>query len=133
MDIVQPKSTGARLVAISAAIDVVAVLFFVALGRTTHDESLNLIGLLTTWWPFLAALAVGWIATVAWLRPVSIVRTGIGVWIITVGLGMVLRVISGQGTALAFIIVAFVAVGILLLGWRAVAAVILRRKSPQNA
>jgi hypothetical protein len=44
---------------------------------------------------------------------------------------MVLRVISGQGTALAFMIVACVVLGALLTGWRALAhAVASRRRQP---
>ena len=36
----------------------------------------------------------------------ALVPTGVGVWLCTVAIGMVLRVVSGQGTALAFILVA---------------------------
>nr|WP_279472852.1 DUF3054 family protein [Actinomadura darangshiensis] len=36
-------------------------------------------------------------------------------------LGMVLRVVSGQGTAFAFVVVASVFLGLTLLGWRGVA------------
>ncbi|GAB3567085.1 DUF3054 domain-containing protein [Spelaeicoccus albus] len=123
------------LVATAAVLDVVLTLAFVVIGRSSHAEGITLAGTMTTWWPFLAGLAVGWIGTAAWLRPMSIVRSGIGIWLITVGIGMALRVVSGQGTAVSFIVVALVAVGVLLLGWRAAAIPILRRsrrKTPRG-
>ena len=40
------------------------------------------------------------------------------IWLLTVALGMVLRVVSGQGTAAAFIVVALAFLGLFLLGWR---------------
>ena len=40
------------------------------------------------------------------------------IWLCTVTLGMILRVVSGQGTAAAFIVVALAFLGLFLLGWR---------------
>jgi len=40
--------------------------------------------------------------------------------------GMALRVVSGQGTAVAFIVVATVFTALLLLGWRLVARMVRR-------
>lgn len=124
-----------KSVVAAALIDVVLTLVFVLIGRSSHAEGITLSGTLTTWWPFLAGLAIGWAATAGWLKPMSIARTGIGVWLVTVAAGMLLRVISGQGTAVSFIIVALVAVGVLLLGWRAAAIPFLRRsrrKTPRR-
>jgi hypothetical protein len=45
----------------------------------------------------------------------------VGAWLGTVALGMLLRVVSGQGTAPAFIGVALVFLGLFLLGWRLLA------------
>jgi hypothetical protein len=42
----------------------------------------------------------------------------VGAWLGAVALGMLLRVISGQGTAPAFIGVALAFLGLFLLGWR---------------
>jgi hypothetical protein len=74
-----------------------------------------------TAWPFLAGLAVGVVASRAWRRPGSITGAGIAVWLSTVAVGMLLRVVSGQGTAVAFIAVALVFLGVTMLGWRLVA------------
>jgi hypothetical protein len=46
------------------------------------------------------------------------VPTGVGVWIGTVAGGQLLRVLSGQGTAAAFIVVSLLFLGLFLLGWR---------------
>jgi hypothetical protein len=77
--------------------------------------------------PFLIALAVGWAAARAWRAPVAW-RTGLVVWPVTVALGMVLRRFAfDRGTATSFIVVASVATGLLLLGWRLVARRVIAR------
>lgn len=124
-----PSRPHPRTVLVAAALDVVLVIVFAATGRASHEESAFGLGLLTTAWPFLAALAVGWIVTLAWRRPLAIGRTGVPVWLITVVGGMLLRFVSGQGTALAFIIVATIVLGVALVGWRGIAALIRRRRS----
>lgn len=108
-----------RVVASAAAADVVAVLVFVALGRRSHDEPGNaVVGALRVAAPFLIALGVAWLVTRAWRRPIAIV-TGLMIWPITVALGMVLRrTVFDRGTAASFIVVATIATGVLLVGWR---------------
>jgi len=47
---------------------------------------------------------------------------------------MVLRVVSGQGTAAAFIVVALAFLGLFMLGWRLCAGLIARRsRIPANS
>ena len=107
------------------------MLAFVLAGRRSHDEMAAIAGIASTAWPFLAGLLVGWGVSRAWRRPLDALRTGLPVAAFTVAIGMVLRVISGQGTAFAFIVVACVVLGTLLTGWRAVAhAVGSRRRQP---
>ena len=104
-------------------IDAVLVIVFAAIGRATHDgDVLGPFGsgLATTSWPFLVALLVGWLAVRAWRAPLAVVRTGLPVWGVTVILGMLLRAVSGQGVAVAFVIVAAITLALFLLGWRAV-------------
>mgnify|MGYP001387874682 CR=1 FL=1 len=110
---------------VPAGIDVCAVLAFVAIGRASHDEALNPIGFAGTAWPFLVGLAAGWAAVRAWRRPEALVPTGVAVWAATIVIGMVLRAVTGQGTAAAFVVVASLFLGAVLLGWRLVAG--LRR------
>ena len=108
--------------------DAVLVLVFVLIGRASHDEN-PVLGALTTYWPFLVALGAGWIASLGWRAPLSIVRTGLPVWAITVALGMVLRVVADQGVQLSFVIVTSIVLAVFLLGWRAIAALVLRRRT----
>ncbi|MBC2642501.1 MULTISPECIES: DUF3054 domain-containing protein [unclassified Rhodococcus (in: high G+C Gram-positive bacteria)] len=115
------------------AVDVVLVIVFCAIGRRSHDEANALTGLATTAWPFLTGLAVGWIATLALYRDkfdaFLLIPTGIVVWLSTLVVGMLLRVVSGQGTAFSFIIVAGTVLAVFLLGWRAVAKVVTRTRA----
>ena len=46
---------------------------------------------------------------------------------------MVLRVIAGQGTAFAFILVALAFLGLFLLGWRLAARLVTRFRTPSPA
>jgi Protein of unknown function (DUF3054) len=104
----------------AALLDVCCVLAFVAIGRASHDHGESAAGLASTAWPFLTGLAVGWLVSRAWRRPAAIAPAGLGAWLGTVAIGMILRVLAGQGTALAFIAVALAFLALFLLGWRAV-------------
>lgn len=111
-----------RRVAAAAALDIVAVLVFVVIGRRNHHEGGNIVvGALKVAAPFIIALAVGWLTTRA-SRTLMTVRTGLQVWACTVVLGLLLRrFVFDRGTALAFMIVATLTLGVLLIGWRAIA------------
>lgn len=111
-------------IVVSAVIDVVVVLLFALIGRASHNE--GALGLFGTAWPFLAGLALGWAVMRAWRHPHRIVWTGLGIWVATVVGGMLLRLASGQGTQFAFILVATAALGLLLIGWRALSLLVSR-------
>jgi len=121
----------ARSVALALAADTVLVVAFTAIGRASHDSEV-LAGLAQTAWPFLAGLLAGWAITRGWRAPAAPLRTGVGVWAATVVVGMILRALSGQGTALPFVIVATLTLLVLLVGWRSLAAGIRRgrRREP---
>ena len=110
----------------AAIIDVCCVLAFVAIGRASHHDGETIGGLASTAWPFLAGLGVGLLAARGWRRPAAIVPAGLGAWLGAVAVGMLLRAVAGQGTAAAFIGVALAFLGLFLLGWRAVARVVVR-------
>ena len=99
-------------------LDIGCVLVFVIIGRASHAKGETLAGIASTSWPFLCGLALGWVLSRAWRRPVALRPAGISAWLCTVAVGMVLRVVSGQGTAVAFIGVALAFLGLFLLGWR---------------
>jgi hypothetical protein len=107
---------------------VVAVLVFVVIGRASHTHGNTVAGMAGTSWPFLAGLALGWIVARAWCRPLELAPTALIVWTCCVAVGMVLRVVAGQGTAVAFVAVALGFLGLELLGWRALAR-LTRRKA----
>jgi hypothetical protein len=118
-----------RSVRLAVVADCCCVLLFVIIGRASHTKGESLGGIASTAWPFLAGLAGGWLAARGWRRPLGLVPAGVGAWLGTVALGMVLRVVSGQGTALAFILVALAFLGLFLLGWRLACGYLLRRQS----
>ncbi|MCP2292280.1 DUF3054 domain-containing protein [Nocardia amikacinitolerans] len=106
------------------AVDALLVILFCVIGRRSHDEAV-IAGLLKTLWPFAIGLAIGWVlalvvagragrfdGTVLW-------PTGVLIWLSTLIGGMVLRMISGQGTAVSFVLVAGTVLALFLLGWRA--------------
>lgn len=114
-------------VVLSAAIDLVLVVAFVLIGRASHGE--DVLGTLNTLWPFVVGLVVGWLGMRAWFSPRRVVWTGIGIWIATVLIGMLLRVASGQGIQLSFVIVATIVLAVFLLGWRTIAALFMGVRS----
>lgn len=103
------------------AADVVCVVVFCAIGRRSHAEGLTVAGVAETAWPFLTGTAVGWLLARAWRRPAALLPTGVVVWVSTVVIGMLLRKLTGQGTATSFVVVASLTTAALLLGWRAIA------------
>ena len=107
-------------------IDLVAVVVFVAIGRAHHDHGDALRGLISTSWPFALGLAVAWLAT-TWRSHAGLdLRDGALVVTVTVTIGMVARVLAGQGTALAFILVALAFLGLEMEGWRLIARRVTR-------
>ncbi|NDL57152.1 DUF3054 family protein [Phytoactinopolyspora sp. XMNu-373] len=117
----------------AALVDLVIALGFVLAGRGTHDGPALVgdpQGFAESAWPFVVAAAVGWLVTRAWRWPLSPVRAGVGIWAATVVVGMSLRAVSGQGTALPFVIVAPLTLAALLIGWRVVARRFLAARPP---
>ena len=124
MATLSPSARAAR----AAVFDLVSVILFVLVGRVSHGEAVDAGGVLSTAWPFLVGLAIGWIASVAWRRPYGVVQPGLIVWASTVVLGVLLRFVTGVGAETSFIVVTAVVLGALLVGWRAVATLLSRRR-----
>lgn len=108
--------------------DALLVLVFVLIGRASHDEN-PVLGALVTYWPFLVALVLGWVVARAWKNPLAVLRSGVPVWAVTVVVGMLLRTLSDQGVQVSFVIVTSVVLGVFLLGWRAIARVVVARRA----
>jgi Protein of unknown function (DUF3054) len=108
--------------AIAFVVDALVVLVFAAVGRRSHAESAAVTGVLVTAWPFFTGLTLGWAGfAAAHRRPPLTPRDAVGLWVPTVAIGMLLRQLTGKGTALSFVVVATLFLGAGLLGWRAVA------------
>lgn len=115
------------------ALDATLVVAFAVIGRSSHAEGIDVVGVWGTAWPFLVGLAAGWLASSAWRRPVAPWPTGVIVWAATLVVGMLLRLATDQGVQVAFVVVAALTLAILLVGWRTVAALIARRSSTRAA
>lgn len=112
------------------AADLVLVLVFAAIGRAEHDKGNVVLGVLDTAWPFLVGTGIGWLLVRQLGKREAVdVGTGITVWLSTVLFGMLLRQLTGDGTAFSFIVVATLVLGVLLVGARAAYSMILARAS----
>jgi hypothetical protein len=108
-----PRSPAAAI-----GIDLVLIVAFAALGRSSHDEGATVGGTAETAAPFLLGYSAGALATGLHRDPLSI-RRAAAAWGVGMTLGLALRNLAfGRGIALSFIIVALVTTAVLLLGWR---------------
>ena len=124
---------------LAAVIDVVLIVVFALVGRSSHGESESALALWTTAYPFLAGWAIGYVTSGAWARPLRFWPTGVVVWILTVFVGLAIRVATGQGDVdgnplpISFVIVATIVLAVFLLGWRGIARLVLRALDRRNA
>ncbi|PZF56997.1 DUF3054 domain-containing protein [Curtobacterium sp. MCSS17_008] len=115
---------------LAAVVDIVLIVAFALIGRSSHAEAASLPGLWTTAYPFLAGWAVGYLVVRGWTRPLRTWPTGVVVWVATVAIGLLLRVLTGQGDVagdplpLSFVVVATIVLAVFLLGWRLVVTAI---------
>lgn len=116
-------------------VDLVLVVVFCVIGRLSHAEGIfsDLPGLVNTIWPFVVAALVAHVVLLARRVRAERMLPGLVVWAVTLVLGLGLRAVSGQGTALPFIIVATLTLALFLLGWRAVLALVRRLSRPVPA
>ena len=114
------------------AADVVCVLLFAVIGRTSHNEANNLAGVLGTAWPFLAGCALGLLLARVWRRPAGL-RTGLVVWVGTAAAGIALRLLGGATAAWPFVIVATLSLGLLIVGWRALYGLVRRARAERQS
>jgi hypothetical protein len=117
-----------NVIAGSVVADVVAVLIYVTVGRSSHDESLGLSGLFDTAWPFLVGIVGGYIGIALTRWPTLSLRGGLVITVKTLVIGLVLRYgVAKDGTEFSFVVVTIVVLSVLMLGWRLVAAALLTR------
>ncbi len=111
-------------------LDLVCVLAFAAAGKGSHEPGRSEWVVLAIVWPFALAVLVAHAGLRArGVAPGTVRPAGLVVLVVTYVLGMVLRVVSGRGIAVGFLVVAAIFLAVTLLGWRAVAAVLARRRA----
>jgi Protein of unknown function (DUF3054) len=110
------------------AVDVICILVFAIVGRSSHQEAPDLLGVAHTAWPFLAGSLFGTLIGRTWRRPYAL-TSGVAVWLGTVIGGMTLRMLTGAGVQLSFVVVASIVLGLLILGWRAGLRLIQRARA----
>ena len=115
-----------RIPALAIVADLVAVVVFAAIGRMSHGEPDDLMGLLGTAAPFLVGVLVMWAMPAVRAQPVG-VRAALTVWAGTVVIGLLLRAGLTERLPLSFAVVTAVSLAVLLLGWRAPSAAVSMR------
>lgn len=122
MTVAAPSSRTALL---AAAADAVAVVVFAAVGRLSHGEPDDLLGLAATVAPFGVGLVAAWATPVVRREPAGW-RAGVVAVVCAAGLGLLLHAGFTGRLPLGFAVVATVSLAVLLLGWRGLAALVAR-------
>jgi Protein of unknown function (DUF3054) len=115
-----------RAAIVAFVLDVVSILVFVIVGLISHHKQFDFVDILVVLWPFLGGLVIGWALTRSWRAPFRIFWNGVTIWVATVLIGMILRAVSGQDVPIAFVGVTALVLGVLFLGWRAIARLVTR-------
>ena len=106
------------------------IVVFAAIGRRNHDESGTVDAVFTTAAPFLIGLGVAWLLLRTWRRPMSILNA-LAMWPILMLVGMIARnTVFDRGTASSFVVVATLFLGASTVGWRVVARLVGRARTP---
>ena len=116
--------------------DAIAVVLFAVIGREDHGFVSDVGDYVRVSAPFLVGLATSIFIVRAWRHPVDW-RTGVGLAIGTVVIGMVLRrFVWDNGTAQSFILVTSAYMVATMVGWRLVASLavwLVRRRDAATA
>ena len=107
-----------RIPALAIVADVVAVVVFAAIGRMSHAEPDDLVGLLGTAAPFLVGVVAMWATPVVRAQPVG-AWAALTVWAGTVVIGLLVRAGFTERLPLSFVVVTAISLAVLMLGWRA--------------
>lgn len=111
------------------AIDTVLIVIFAMIGVASHDGGLHVANIARVAIPFI----LPYLVLAILLKPRALIHnifpTGAALWLLTVGLGPVLRsVFFNDTSAVPFILVSAGVLGVLLLGRRIVTTLIARRR-----
>lgn len=103
-------------------LDLIWVLLFAVIGRLSHGEPADPLGVLITAWPFVVALVGMTVALIGMNRPTEQLLNGAVLWAGTLGFGMLIRANDGEGVQISFVIVAGVFLALGFMGWRLIVA-----------
>lgn len=117
-----------RIPLLALASDLIGVLVFAAIGRLSHDEPGDLLGLLGTAAPFAVGLLLAWVVPLVRATPVGL-RAGAVVLAGAAGLGLALRAAITGRLPLTFVVVTVISLAVLLLGWRLLSAAVTRAQA----
>lgn len=101
-------------------IDIALIVAFAVAGRASHQESLDLDGITRTAAPFVGAALLFWIFSILTNRAMPKLKEGVAIWATVLVMGMLFRIMVGDGVQIAFILVAAATLALFLIGWRAV-------------
>lgn len=108
--------------------DLLLILLFVLIGRSSHGHELTFAGVFVTFWPFAAGVLAGWLLIWRTHRNPLTRTSGLIIALLTVLFGMLLRVVSGQGTEFTFILVATLFLSLFLIVWRFALSIMRQNK-----
>ena len=114
--------------------DLVCVLVFAAAGKGSHEAGASELVVLAIVWPYAVGVLLAHVGLL-WRggSPARGRPDGVVVLVVTYVVGMVLRVASGRGIAVGFLVVAAIFLALTMLGWRALAHLVARRRSGASA
>jgi hypothetical protein len=118
--------TPRRITALAFTADLVAVVVFAAVGRASHAEPGDLLGLLGTLAPFAVGLVAAWATPVVRAQPAGL-RAGLVVVAGSAVIGLALRFAFTERLPLSFAAVTVVSLAVLLIGWRTLSMVVAHR------
>jgi hypothetical protein len=114
---------------VAALADAAVLVLFVAIGRRSHHEDAGVAGFFRVLWPFAVGLVIGWIGSGLYRAPMAF-RRAVVAWIVTVVVGVALRiVVQDHDFAPTFIVIASLFIGGCMLGWRGVVTTVSRRRA----
>jgi hypothetical protein len=115
-----------RIPALAIVADLVAVVVFAAIGRMSHAQPDDLVGLLGTAAPFLVGVVAMWATPIVRAHPVG-AWAAVTVWAGTVVIGLLLRAGFTERLPLSFAVVTTISLAVLMLGWRTLSAAVSLR------
>lgn len=115
--------------AYALGLDLVLVLLFAIIGRASHSEGLTPAGIAGTAWPFWLATLIGWAVMLGRKRDPLSLGSAIYLWVVVAFGGMLIRVMSGNTTAPAFIAVTAITMALFLIGWRLILRAVKARRA----